>query len=196
MAKKRQNHKKLSKASIVEEAKQLFSTKGYRATTLADLTASFGVSRPSLYYYFKSKVDLLSEIHAQGYNKGYERLKEIFTSDLPTKDKFRKILEVHARNLANDTEVNKILYLEAHEMPEKLVKEIRRRRKEYSDHVVELFKTGVEEGIFKDMDPKLAVYLLLGACNWITMWYSPKKTVKPEVLVETLVELLSHGYEK
>ena len=31
----------------------MFSVKGYRGTTLGDLTSSFGVSRPSIYYYYK-----------------------------------------------------------------------------------------------------------------------------------------------
>lgn len=194
MAKNKKN-KKLSKESILEEAKQLFSTKGYRATTLKDLTASFGVSRPSLYYYFQSKVDLLMELHAQRYNKGFVEFQEIMASSMPTKEKFRKILEAHARNMASEAEVNKILYIDANEMPDKLVKEIRQRRKQYIQQVIEIYKQGVEEGEFKDLDPKLAAYLIWGACNWITMWYSTKKSIKVDVVVETIVELLSHGYE-
>lgn len=193
---KKQKQKKLSKETILAEAKQMFSSKGYRGTTLQDLTSSFGVSRPSIYYYIKSKVDLLLELHHQGYTEALKRFEEILSTRLPTREKFRKILEVHARNLANDTELHKILYIDEHEMPEKLTREIRRRRKEYTDRVVEVYRQGVEEGIFKDIEPRMAVYLLLGACNWITMWYSPAKTIPPEAVVEALMELLCHGYEK
>ena len=42
----------------------------------------------------------------------------------------------------------------------------------------------------------MAVHLLMGACNWLTMWYSPKKSVKPEEIVDSLIEILSDGYEK
>ena len=175
---KKQN--KLSREAILAEAKQLFSTKGYRATTLTDLTSSFGVSRPSLYYYFKSKVELLSELHGQGFDAALHVFEGIFSSDMPTREKFRRILELHARNMANDTELNKILFMDVHEMPEKLIREIMRRREQYTSRITEIYKTGVEEGIFKEIDPKIAVYLLLGACNWLAMWYSPKKSVKPE----------------
>ena len=187
---------KLSKETILAEAKQLFSSKGYRATTLTDLTSSFGVSRPSLYYYFKSKVELLSELHAQGFGAAFYRFEEVFLSDMPTREKFRKILELHTRNMANDTELNKILFMDIDEMPEKLIREIRLRRKQYTSRIMEIYKTGVEEGIFKDIDPKIAVYLLLGACNWLAMWYSPKKSVQPETIADILVEILSDGYEK
>lgn len=187
---------KLSKESILAEAKQLFSSKGYRATTLTDLTSSFGVSRPSLYYYFKSKVELLSELHAQGFDANFYKFEEIFLSDIPTKEKFRKILEVHAHNLANNTELSKILFMDINEMPEKLIREIRLRRKQYTSRIIEIYKAGVDEGIFKDVDPKMAVYLLLGSCNWLAMWYSSKKSVKPEEIADSLVDMLSSGYEK
>lgn len=194
---KQQKTKKLSKEAILEEAKKLFSTKGYRATTLKDLSSAFGVSRPSLYYYFESKVDLLLELHAQGFNKGFDEFNEIMSSPMATAEKFRKILESHARIMANHAMENKILYLETNEMPDKVVKKIRQRRRQYVDKVRDLYKQGVEEGVFKDFDPRLAEHLLYGACNWITMWYSAdKNSNKPEAVVETLVKILCHGYEK
>lgn len=195
-AARKNKNKKLSREAILAEAKQLFSNKGYRATTLQDLTSSFGVSRPSLYYYFKSKVELLSELHTQGYSTAVRRFEEILSADMPTREKFRKILEVHTRNLANDTDLHKIFYLDEGEMPEKLIRDIRRKRREYTNKVIEIYRKGVAEGIFKDIDPSLAVYLLLGACNWLTMWYSPSKSVEPETVVESLITLLCEGYEK
>jgi AcrR family transcriptional regulator len=191
-----QKTKKLSKDAILSEAKQLFSSKGYRGTTLKDLTSSFGVSRPSLYYYYKSKMELLSELHSKGFNEAKSNFDQILSSNLPTREKFRKILEVHTRTLANDTELHKIFYLDEMEIPDKLRKEIRKRRRDYTDRIIEVYKKGVAEGIFKKIDPKMAVYLLLGACNWITMWYSPKKNTEPEKIVQSLMVLLSEGYEE
>ena len=194
---KQQKTKKLSKEAILEEAKKLFSTNGYRATTLKDLSSAFGVSRPSFYYYFKSKVDILLELHAQGFNKGFDEFNEIMSSQMPTREKFRKILESHARTMANYAVENKILYLETNEMPEQVVKKVRERRRQNVDQVRALYKQGVEEGVFKDFDPSLAEHLLHGACNWVTMWYSAENnSIKPEAVVETLVEILCSGYEK
>lgn len=188
--------KKLSKEAILAEARQLFSSKGYRATTLQDLTSSFGVSRPSLYYYFKNKMELLLELHSQGYTKAVKRFEEILSSEVPTREKFRKILEVHARNLASEAEIHKIFFMDENEMPDKLIREIRKRRREYTNRIIEIYQRGIDEGIFREMDPKTVVYLLLGACNWITMWYSPSKRIDPETIVQSLLTLLCEGYEK
>ena len=182
---KKRKVKKLSKDAILSEAKQLFSIKGYRGTTLRDLTGSFGVSRPSIYHYYKSKMEILSELHSKGFNEAISNFDKILSTDLPTREKFKKFLEVHTRNLANDTELSKVFYLDEMEMPDKLRKEIRKRRRGYTDRIIEVYEKGVAEGIFKKMDSKMAVYLLLGACNWLTMWYSPKKNIDPETIVQS-----------
>ena len=192
----RQKSKKLSKDAILNEAKQLFSTKGYRGTTLGDLTKSFGVSRPSIYYYYKSKMEILSELHSKGFNNAMSNFDEVLSTNLPTKEKFRKILEMHTRILANDTELSKVFYLDEMEMPDKLRKELRKRRRGYTERIIEVYKKGVSEGIFKKIDPKVAVYLLLGACNWLSMWYSPKKNIEPETIVQSLMTILCEGYEE
>lgn len=191
----RKKTKKLSKDALLTEAKKLFSTKGYRGTTLRDLSSTFGVSRPSIYYYYTSKMEILSELHAKGFSEGVGKLDKILSSNTPTREKFRKILEVHAQNLAKDTNLQKVFYLDEMELPDKLRKEISNKRRGYTDRLIEVYERGVAEGIFKDIDPRMAVYLLLGACNWLTMWYSPKKRVGPEEIVQTLMTILCEGYE-
>ena len=191
----RKKNKKLSKDALLSEAKKLFSKKGYRGTTLRDLSSAFGVSRPSIYYYYTSKMDILSELHAKGFNEGVGKLDKILKSELPTKEKFSKILEAHARNLANDTELLKVFYLDEMELPSKLRKDISNKRRGYTERIVDIYIKGVSEGIFKDIDPRMVVNILLGACNWLTMWYSPKKRVGPEEIVKILMTILCKGYE-
>ena len=188
--------KKLSRDAILSEAKRLFSKRGYKGTTLQDLTQSFGVSRPSIYYYYKNKMEILSELHSQGFNEARLELDRILQTDLPTREKFRKILMAHTQTLAKDTELHKIFYLDEVEMPLKLRKEIRKRRRSYTERIIEEYRKGIDKGIFRNIDPKMAVYLLLGSCNWLTLWYSPKKGVDPDRIVEYLMSILSQGYEK
>jgi TetR/AcrR family transcriptional regulator, cholesterol catabolism regulator len=194
MAKKLKD-KKLSKDAILCEAKRLFSIKGYKSTTLEDLTSSFGVSRPSIYYYYKSKMEILIELHSKGFKETLDNIDRMLSGDLPTKEKFRKLLEAHTRKLANDTELTKMFYHEEREMPVKVQKEIEKLRREYMGRIIELYKTGVSEGAFKNINPRMAVYIMFGACDWIAMWYSSNKEIKPDTLVSDLMEILTDGYE-
>ncbi len=58
-------YKAEARARIVEAATRLFTTKGYRRTTMDDVADALGVSKGALYLYYRSKVELLEEIQAE-----------------------------------------------------------------------------------------------------------------------------------
>ena len=47
---------------MLKSAASIFSTKGYAATTVREIVASAGVSKPVLYYYFGSKKGIYFEL--------------------------------------------------------------------------------------------------------------------------------------
>lgn len=47
---------------ILDAADQLFFTRGYQATTITDIAKKMGVAQGMLYYYFKSKEELLETL--------------------------------------------------------------------------------------------------------------------------------------
>jgi AcrR family transcriptional regulator len=52
-------YKELAKKKIIKAAYTLFEEKGYHSTSMDDIAAEVGVSKASLYSYFKSKEDIL-----------------------------------------------------------------------------------------------------------------------------------------
>lgn len=51
----------LKRKVLIQEAARAFSTRGYHATSLADVARELGVTKGALYYYVKSKQDILFE---------------------------------------------------------------------------------------------------------------------------------------
>ncbi|UCE74907.1 MAG: hypothetical protein JSV56_04185, partial [Methanomassiliicoccales archaeon] len=88
-----------------------------------------------------------------------------------------------------------VFYLDEIEMPKSLRRKIKNRRKDYTNKIAKLYEKGIEEGSFNKIDPNLAVYFLLGACNWLIMWYSAQKSPNPELVIENLMKMLRKGYE-
>jgi hypothetical protein len=43
-------------------------------------------------------------------------------------------------------------------------------------------RRGVVAGEFRTVDPKLAVFAILGAINWVARWYSPDGSIHPQDL--------------
>lgn len=63
---------KVTRATLLRAALQLFSTKGYAATSIDDITKAAKVTRGALYHHFTNKADLyntlLEEVSASGAN--------------------------------------------------------------------------------------------------------------------------------
>ena len=62
---------------ILENALNLFSAKGYEGVTVQEITKASGITKPTLYYYFKSKIglfDAVCQIH-------YSRLNTVISEN-------------------------------------------------------------------------------------------------------------------
>ncbi len=55
-------YKELVKSKIIQAAIKIFSMKGYYASRMIDIAKKIGISKATLYLYFKSKEDLLKMI--------------------------------------------------------------------------------------------------------------------------------------
>ena len=193
--KNKAKERKLSKEVLLAEAKELFSKQSYRGTTIGNLTKRLGVTRPSIYYYFNSKREILSELHASAFKELTKNFDKIAASELPTIEKLRKVLENHALVVVNNAELVKIFFHDDQEIPEELREEIRAKRKSYTEKIIRFYDRGMKEGVFRKEDPKIAVYLLLGACNWLCWWYIDAGVIDSESIVRSLMGLLRKGYE-
>jgi AcrR family transcriptional regulator len=58
-----------TRQQVLEVAVELFSRKGYEATSVQEIAGKAGVSKPVLYYYFKNKEDLFLSILVEGFDR-------------------------------------------------------------------------------------------------------------------------------
>src|SRR5215472_8261983 len=70
---------------IIAVAARLFKEKGYRATTLEDIAAAVGMLKGSLYYYIRSKEELLYIVIREPVRQPHNKLEEIVHSEAPLK---------------------------------------------------------------------------------------------------------------
>ncbi|MES9741731.1 helix-turn-helix domain-containing protein, partial [Priestia megaterium] len=50
---------------MMERSIQLFAQKGFKETSIQDIVNELNVTKGTFYYYFKSKQELLMDIHLQ-----------------------------------------------------------------------------------------------------------------------------------
>jgi AcrR family transcriptional regulator len=76
--------REVSQEKIMEAAMELFSKKGYQATSINDIVKKAGVSKGLLYHYFDSKEALLRDMVDHFLSQGEELMERIMDPDPQT----------------------------------------------------------------------------------------------------------------
>lgn len=94
--------------TIVEQARRLFSERGYNAVDMKQVAAEAGTSVGNLYNYFPSKPALFLAIHSRWRKELLAAGREILARDLPRRDKIHAMV----RRLYDDVSSWKELWKE------------------------------------------------------------------------------------
>ena len=168
---------------VLEQAARLFAQKGYANTSLQDVAKAVGLSRPALYYYFPSKNALLEAMVEDVTVVGARMLAEIRDDrDLEPEERLRRAVEgLVLWGLDRPTRFKVIDRSEELLPPD--ISEVHEKAKRQVLHaMIALIADGIEAGILRPVDPRLAAFSLIGMCNWTAWWWTPKsRQTKEEV---------------
>jgi AcrR family transcriptional regulator len=182
---------RITKEQVLAEASELFKRHGYRKARLEDLGDILGVTRPALYYHFKSKQEILVEIQLRAIQGLIARINEVAHTesddDLPL---FWKLIQGHIEYVAENRVEAGIVFEEEEELPNEVREQIQTMRRRYTQRLVDAYSATVRNGEGSDIDPRLAVNTYLGAATWVYRWYHPESGLTPQQLARQMVDLL------
>ena len=162
---------------ILRRATEVFEQQGVARTSMEDIANAVGIKREGIYYYFKSRGDILLEIILPQSNTLALNLKHILDSRMTRVEKLHAAIKSHldAFNPAY-LEMSVALREDHFVRDDKKLGELKRTWDTYNEMWTALIAEGQEEGVFKNgMNPKLVAFGLLGMCNWVSRWYDPNK---------------------
>jgi AcrR family transcriptional regulator len=84
----------LTKSQILDVAMDCFTQHGYAKTNFQDIAKRAGISRATLYIYFKNKEDLFVTMDRRLHEKYVVQSLEILKSDMPNGKKLARIIDV------------------------------------------------------------------------------------------------------
>jgi AcrR family transcriptional regulator len=179
---------------IIAVAARLFKEKGYRATTLEDIAAAVGMLKGSLYYYIRSKEELLYLVVRDPIRQAYNKLEEIVTSPAPVHVKIAQAIANHM-TLFHQHYPHIAVYLhDYHHLMQQLQKNVIETPKHYQRLWATLLQQGVDtEELRPDLDVKVTGYAILGMCNWVYRWYNPHGTLSAEEVAAVFTKLVLEG---
>lgn len=141
---------------IIETATESFTTKGIKSITMDDIAASLGISKRTLYEVFRDKESLLAECILKDQQELNAFLAEVNAN---SKNVLEVILICYQRSIERFHRTNKLFFEDIKKYP-KVYNLMKNFRDKDSDSTIEFFKTGVQQGIFRD-DVNFAIVNLL-----------------------------------
>ena len=178
---------------LLETALRLFREKGYRATSMQDIADEMGLRKASLYHYVKSKQDLLVPAYQYTIANHARRLEEIASSPGSARERLARAIATHLQSIIDHADMFALYLREVESLPEYLRQAVRAANRAYRIRFEAIVRQGVESGEFKPVDPAVAARLILGACNWLSQWYSPGGRMTPQEINELFLEVLLKG---
>jgi AcrR family transcriptional regulator len=182
------------RAGILTAAADLFRERGYRAATLDEIARRVGVSKPTLYGYFRSKEELLAAIFHRTMSLFERDLRAIRASRDDPVTKLRRVIRFHVGAVIAERSFLAVFFSEEANLPPRLGRAIRRRKAGYDRALRAIVEAGVRDGSLRVANPRLLVFALLGMANWVYQWYNPAGAWDAEAIADSFIALLEPGY--
>jgi AcrR family transcriptional regulator len=164
---------------VLLAAAKLMRTQGYASTTLRQIADEVGIKAGSIYYHFSSKEEILDAVLDLGITTVREAVMRDVVAlgpDAGAREKLMTAIRTHLRALfdyGDFASVNMRIY---GLLPEDIRLRNMRRREAYAEYWDELFKEATDEGLVpRDINPRVARLILIGALNWTVEWFDPKR---------------------
>ena len=189
------------RAAILSRAAKLFNTKGARSTTLADVANRLGLTKTSLYYYVKTKEDLIYQCYVSAMERLHRSLDEV---EQETDDPLERVIRAMERHIeiSLDSLAERGDYYAA---PLELAVLSTEQRTELELDYLRVFKRfrgylrdGIAKGVIRDCHTTSTTRALLTALDWSFYWLyeMPERDAKQATqVVRTLFSngLVPHG---
>lgn len=177
---------------ILQAAGDLFSQKGYHATSMRDLAKAVRLEGGSLYAHIESKEELLFEIVNQAAD-AFTQMAEQIPEHLPLEERFRLLVLGHLQVIVRQLPHATVFFHEWKFLSSVLQERILQRRDKYESYFRKLIQQGIEAKTFKVEDPSIAAVFMLSALNWTYHWYRPGGPLSLEQLAQQYHTLLWHS---
>ncbi|MDX5361825.1 MAG: TetR/AcrR family transcriptional regulator [Alphaproteobacteria bacterium] len=170
------------RAAVLEAAARAFMQDGYAATSIDDVAGLLGATKGRVYYYYRSKADLFFDVHRESMRQNMEGAGRIALEDAPALDRLERMVRAHALLMMTHLPFQRVsvlgveMHLAGSTTPRqrKTLNEIVDLRDAYERRFVDVISQGIADGAIRPLDVKMVVRGLLGALNWITVWYRPR----------------------
>lgn len=177
-------------ASIVKAASKVIAREGFDGASVRDVAAKSKIGLSGIYYYFKSKDELLYAIQHHAFSTLISRLRQKLESSKSPEDRLKAVIDNHFQYFVNNMDEFKVCVHEMDSLSGKYYRGVLKTRQEYFDLVR---KTVGEIYRGSKYETDLAALFLFGSLNWVYMWFDSDKNTDIDKLTSQFLRVFLNG---
>ena len=202
----------VSREDILQAAAAVLRRNGYDATTMKDIAAQVNLTAASLYHHFENKDVLLLAVLELGLQYVSREIETVLASDAPNAEKLRRMVRVHITNQTANRPAGVAMIYEVRPivtqhlrngLSDEAVAEytVRREgffaeRRRFESLFQQVVQAGIDSGEFRQVDVPVIVKTILGANNWVSVWYSENGRLSGEQIADQNAEMFVRALSK
>jgi AcrR family transcriptional regulator len=159
---------------VLREAGRQFSANGFHNTSLDQIAAQLGVTKTSVYHYFKNKNEILLACFDVGFTLTEQAL------DAAVREGGSGLQQVHRFVLVYSETILAELgacaaSLELKSVPASELEAILERKRLFDKRLRAMVAAGIEDGSIAPISPLIAVNWVMAATNNLPRWFQPDR---------------------
>lgn len=178
--------------AILTRAAELFAQRGYASTSMNNVAEACGVSKPTLYHYYRDKYDLLVTIAEDHVTRLAEVVREVEAEGLPAQARLRRLILRFVSEYAGAQNAHRVLTEDVRFLePDDQARVLGHERQ-----VVAGFARAIGEmrpAMEAAQLAKPLTMLLFGMINWMFTWLKPDGELDYEAMAPIVADLFFGG---
>jgi AcrR family transcriptional regulator len=184
------------KGQILNAAEEVFTSKGFDEARMDDIAEETGLSKGTLYLYFKSKDDLIIAILDRLFQGAFKQLGARKSTDLSATEAIRQFTEEAIRDYTKMLHMMPIAYefLALAFRNKTVQKALKQYFTIYMDALVHIIQRGIATGEFRQVEAQ-EVAIAAGAIfeGIVLLWVYDRSRIDVEHHIHSSINLLLEG---
>jgi len=196
--------KKAGRRTLIREAAlSLFADRGYDRTSLQDIADTLGLTHPALYYYYRSKSDLLFDAISMVMETMLADLKaSIDDINLSSEGKLRALIEKQIRIQFGAQDairlIDSVLFgamSRSKIFDNNQTKTLLKMQRQTVGLYKNLLAEGARKAHFRMDDETVATFAILGAVSNVPYWFKPNGSLSEDAAAKKLADFILKSLE-
>ena len=183
---------------ILDKARTLFWRKGYISTSMRDIAAAYCWKPANIYNFFPNKEEILFEVLLEEMEQIIDPIRHLEEDDdTSPEEQLRLVIESHLRLTLSYRRSAKLLFdVALNNLSRAKRKKIVDLRDTYDRIIRKILRRGMAAGSFREVDEKIAGFMLASMITRTRIWYHPKKGISVSDLADFIFEFALNGLKK